>query len=124
MVVRTNLNPAGSSIEHGLIASSMPKLEFIGSASEGLSEDLVPHTDTKNGDFSEERSEGLGGLHGLGGIAGPIGEEHTIGLMKEDFLERAGCRKQGDRAPTGSQFSEETHLDSKVERNDMKPRVS
>lgn len=76
MVLTGDLDFAGREILDGLVASAMPKLEFVGAGAKGERKQLMAQADTKSRQSClDDQSQLLHDILACGRISGPIGEE-------------------------------------------------
>ena len=77
---------ARAEVLHRLIAAMMPELELEGLPAVGVTENLVPEANAKNGDAAKQVAGGLMGIMEGGGIAGAIAEKDAVRFHREHVL--------------------------------------
>jgi hypothetical protein len=123
VIVRGNLHLAGDAVEHGLVGAAVAELQLVGLPAEREAEDLVAEADAEHG-YLADQSTHLSGLElERLGIPGPIGEEHSIGIARQDFLRGGQRGDDGDAAAHMDETTQDVALDPEVVRHDVETRL-
>ena len=87
---------AGDLVQHGLVGTTVSKLELEGFGSAGERQQLMPKANAKDGTFAEQFADGLVSVREGLGIAGAVGQENTGWIHGENFLGRCGAGEYGN----------------------------
>src|SRR5687768_12403570 len=91
MVLGSDFDFASLKVLHGLIPTTMPKLQLEGFSAEGLPKNLVPQADAKNRHvFPHKIRDGLDRVPKRRWVAGPIGKENAGRLVLQRLLRTGG----------------------------------
>ena len=80
VVLGGDLDGARLQILDRVVAAVVPKGQLLDARAAGLGNDLVPQADAEHGHLAEQRPRGLDGLGHLARIAGPVRDQHAVGL--------------------------------------------
>ena len=98
----------------------MAKLEFESLGSKSQREDLVTETDPIDRLLLRELARSLVRCCQDSRIAGPIGEEDAVGMMRECFLRRGGAGHHQHTHPVGAEQSQDVSLHAEIEENNKR----
>src|SRR5215469_10584082 len=97
--MRGDLDLARSQLLHRMIAAMVPELQLVGLAAERDAGELVSETYAEDGLASHEAADIVDRVGAGLGIAGPVREEASVGLQRENVFGRCLCRDHRDLTP-------------------------
>ena len=101
-----------------MVQPSVAEAELEGFPPQGQTKDLMAHADPEQGEIhlSEKGFHELDALHSGCGIPGPVGEEHSLGVMGKNLIEISVRWHHYHFAAMGDQSFEDGSLDAEVNR--------
>ena len=114
VVLAGDLDPSRFLVAYRVVGAVVAEAQLVGVEPERAPEDLVPEADAEQRHVAEQRAHVVGGVSDGCGIAGPVGEEHAVGITGEHFRRRRVGGHDIDRAPVREQVGEDGALDAEV----------
>src|SRR5260370_3275856 len=125
VVLAGDLDLAGLDVLHGMIGAAMADRHLFRAAAEREREELVAEADAKDRllRLHELAQRGNGVGTGRRGVAGSVGEEYPVRLVREDLLRRGGRGHHSDAATVGGEKAQDVPLGAIVDRDYMEART-
>src|ERR1051326_6348750 len=99
-----------------MISAVVAEFQFVGFATDGDARQLMSETDSKNWLASHQAADVVHRVGAGLGIAGAVGEEHSIGLEREHIFRGSLRRNNRDLAALAAQLAQDVVLDPEVVR--------
>ena len=109
---------AGFQVFDGLIAAAVAELEFKGGAADGVGDHLVAEADAEGGELGYERRDGAVHVVEGGGVAGAVGEEEAVGLVRKNLLGGGGGGEDLDLEAVADELAEDGVLGAEIKGGD------
>ena len=88
MILGGDLDLLGEEVHDGLVAAVVPVGELLDEGAGRHGDDLVAEADAEDGKPAEKGADRLDGLGNRDGVAGAVGEEDAVGLVREGLFGR------------------------------------
>ena len=98
VVLAGDLYLSGGEILYRMVSSPVAELQFVGLPAVGQRQELMPQTDAEHGDLPPQYLQRFDHFRYVFRISGSVGDEHTIGLQRQDLLRRGIKRHDGNVA--------------------------
>jgi len=89
VILRSDFNFLRSQVFHRLVCSAMAKLKLERSSAQSQSHHLVTEADPENGPLSQKPAHRFNNLVECSRVSGAIGEEHSVGIGRQNLLGRS-----------------------------------
>ena len=114
VVLAGDLDPAAGLVAHRVVGAVVTEAQLVGVEAERAPEDLVPEADAEQRHVAEQRAHVVGRVGDGRGVAGPVGEEHAVGIAGQHLRRGRVGGHDVDRAAVREQVGEDGALDAEV----------
>ena len=119
VVLSGDFDFTSAQILHGLVASAVTELEFVGLSAGGVSQKLMTEANSKEGSAADEFTYfGMNIVEGRG-VAGAVGEKDAVRAHGEDVFGRSGGGHDGDIETFLTEAAQDVALNTKIVGHDF-----
>ena len=120
VVLRSDLDATGVTIQHRLIGSAMSEFQFVDFAGQCESQQLMSETNPEHRLLAEQSANRVDRIIQRPRVARPVREEHAVRIEAQHFVGCRGTGDDGDSATKLPQMARDVPLHAIVDRHDMR----